>query len=98
MDCAGAKESAGEAKAAAFDERGRSCLSCCVGRGTQMPTTAAFNAPEPNKVKRAAGSVSTSARNLFAPDASGVTHVTPSQHAPPAPRERRHMLNSVFLI
>lgn len=106
MDCAGAKEPSSEAaseaksetKFAAFDERGRSCLACCAGGGNRMPTTAAFSAPEPNKVKRAAGSVSASARDLFAPDASGVSHLKPSQHAPPAPLERRHILNSVFLI
>lgn len=102
MDCANSKEPSGEgkseAKAAAFDERGRSCFECCAGRSNQMPTTAAFNAPEPNKVKRAAPNVSMSARDLFAPDASGVSHLKPSQHAPPAPGERRHMLNSVFLI
>jgi hypothetical protein len=102
MDCAGAKESSGEAKsatrAAAFDERMRSCFACCAGRSNQMPTNAAFSAPEPNKVKRAAGSVSTGARQLFTPGASCVSHLAPSQHAPPAQRERRHILNSVFLI
>jgi hypothetical protein len=102
MDCANSKEPSGagksEAQAAVFDERGRSCAACCAGGGKQMPTTAAFSAPEPNKVKRAAPNVATRARVLFAPDASGVAHLKPSQHAPPAPRERRHMLNSVFLI
>jgi hypothetical protein len=98
-DCEGAKASAHEATVAAFVGRGRSCLECCAGRTGQMPTTATISAPEPNRVKRAAAHVSVAARDLFAPDAHGVSHLAPSQHAPPpASRERRHILISVFLI
>jgi hypothetical protein len=99
MDCAGAEEPGNEAKAsAAFGERGRSCLECCAGRTKQMPTTATFNTPEQNRAKRAAANAHVVSRDSFAPAASGVSHLAPSQHAPPAPVERRHVLNSVFLI
>lgn len=98
MDCAGAEDSESEARLAAFGVRGRSCFECCAGRTNQMPTTAVVSVPEQNKVKRAAAHVSVGAHDLFAPDASGVSHLAPSQHAPPAPHERRHMLIGVFLI
>jgi hypothetical protein len=99
MDCEGAEDRERESKATeAFGERGRSCLECCAGRTGQMPVTATPGAPEQNKVKRAAAHISAAARDSFAPTASGVSHLAPSQHAPPAPRERRHKLISVFLI
>lgn len=96
MDCAGARVPEDEAKAAAFGER--SCLECCAGRSNRTPTTATVCAPEPNKVKRAAPNVSASMHDSFAPVAQGVSHLTPTQHAPPASCERRHILISVFLI
>jgi hypothetical protein len=99
MDCAGAGEPGNEAKAiAASGERGRSCLECCAGRSKQMPTTATFSTPEQSRVKRAAAHVPVAVRGSFAPATSGVSHLAPSQHAPPAPVERRHKLISVFLI
>ncbi|HEV7903756.1 MAG TPA: hypothetical protein VGO96_07945 [Pyrinomonadaceae bacterium] len=102
VDCMGAAESesvaAGAGAAVGFVERGRSCFECCAGRGKQMPTTATTSAPEPNKVKRAALNGADDARRSFAPTASGVAHLSPSQHAPPAPGERRHKLINVFLI
>ena len=99
MDCALTKEpEAGSRSAAAFGERGRSCFECCAGRANQTPATAAISAPEQNKVKRAAANASACANELFVPGAHGVSHLAPSQHAPPVPRERRHVLISVFLI
>lgn len=105
MDCEAAETQvetrAGEAKslaAEAFGEGGRSCFECCAGRANQLPATATISAPEQHRVKRAASNASVCAHDLFAPAASGVAHLTPSQHAPPAPHERRHMLISVFLI
>lgn len=98
MDCEVAAEPESGTKVAALGERGRSCFECCAGRSQQMPTTATISAPEPNKVKRAAAHASTSARDTFASDAHGVAHLSPSQHAPPAPRARRHKLINVFLI
>ena len=101
-DCVGASESESVATTAgtavAFGERGRSCFECCAGRSRQMPTTATASAPEPNKVKRVAAHASSGARHSFAPGAQGVAHLSPSQHAPPAPGERRHKLINVFLI
>ncbi|HEX8423128.1 MAG TPA: hypothetical protein VF634_06940 [Pyrinomonadaceae bacterium] len=96
MDCAGAGEPEDEVTAAAFG--GRSCVECCAGRGNRTPTTATVSAPEPNKVKRAAPYVSASAHDSFTTAAQGVSPLTPTQHAPPASRERRHILISVFLI
>lgn len=99
MDCAGTEEAGSDTRATtAFGERVRSCFECCAGRTKQMPTTATFSAPEQNKVKRAAANASAVAHDSFAPASSGVSHLVPSQHAPPAPSERRHMLISVFLI
>jgi hypothetical protein len=102
MDCMGAAEPESGATVAAtavgFVERGRSCFECCAGRGKQMPTTATTSAPEPNKAKRAALNVADAARHSFAHGAQGVAHLSPSQHAPPAPGERRHKLINVFLI
>jgi hypothetical protein len=97
-DCEAAAESEGGANGAAFVEGGRSCSECCAGRTKQMPTTATLAAPELNKAKRAATHAPVGARDSFAPTASGVAHLSPSQHAPPAPRERRHKLINVFLI
>jgi hypothetical protein len=100
MDCVGGEAPEREAKAtkvAAFVERGRSCLECCAGRTGQVPAKSTVSAPEPNRVKRAAAHVSV-ARDSFAPGTQGVSHLTPSQHAPPAPRERRHILIGIFLI
>ncbi len=98
MNCEGAEESARQAKATAFGERGLSCFECCANRPGQTPTTATVVAPEQNKVKRAADNVSVSARDLFAPTVLDVSHLAPSQHAPPPTAKRRHMLISVFLI
>lgn len=107
MDCARAQgpksESAegpgSESKAtAAFGEGGRSCFECCAGRGNQTPITATFGAPEQNKIKRDGANAPVNEHDLFAPDAHGVSHLTPSQHAPPIPAGRRHVLISVFLI
>jgi hypothetical protein len=98
MDCEAGAEPESGAKAAAFGESGRSCLECCAGRSNQMPTTATISAPEPNKVKRTTTHAPVGAQDSFAPGAHGVAHLSPSQHAPPAPRERRHKLINVFLI
>jgi len=98
MHCAGAEESVRQTKALAVVERGLSCFECCANRPGQMPTTATIVAPEQNKVKRAAGNASVSARYLFAPTALDVSHLAPSQHAPPPTEQSRHMLISVFLI
>jgi hypothetical protein len=98
MDCAGVEQTEHESKATAFGERERSCFECCAGRANQTPATATLSAPEQNKAKRAAAQASVKARDSFAPEAHGVSHLAPSQHAPPTPRERRHMLISVFLI
>jgi hypothetical protein len=99
MDCARARGPESESKvAAAFGERGRSCLECCAGRANQTPITATFSAPEQSKMKRDGANARVNAHDLFAPDAHGVSHLTPSQHAPPVPAGRRHALISVFLI
>lgn len=107
MDCASAQgpesESAegpeSESKATAvFGERGPSCFECCAGRANQTPITATFGAPEQNKIKRDGASAPVNAHDLFAPAAHGISHLTPSQHAPPMPAGRRHVLLSVFLI
>lgn len=98
MDCEGAVETVGEAKAAASGEGARSCLECCAGRSNQMPTTATFSVPEQNRMKRALANLPVVSRDSFAPATSGIAHLAPSQHAPPAPVERRHKLIKVFLI
>ena len=103
LDCEAAAASGGganavEAKAVCFAERGHSCLECCAGRGKQMPTTATVSAPEPNKVKRGGAHASSGTHRSFAHGAQDVAHLSPSQHAPPAPGERRHKLINVFLI
>jgi hypothetical protein len=100
MNCASAGEASGarENGAAALVRQGLSCAECCAGGSGQTPAAAASVAPEQNKVRRAAGSNSTAARHLFASAPSHVSHLAPTQHAPPAPLERRHILNGVFLI
>jgi hypothetical protein len=73
-----------------------SCADCCAGDAGQTPATAFVAAPEPNKVKRVAGSDAACA--LFARAPSYISHLAPSQHAPPAPPARRHILLGLFLI
>jgi len=98
-DCAGAAAStARETGVVAMSERGLSCAECCVGGSGQTPATAAVVAPEQNKIKRDAGSASARERDAFPPASSPVSHLAPSQHAPPAHPERRHVLIGVFLI
>ncbi len=77
---------------------GRSCVECCAGVPGKTPATAAFITPEQNKVKRDAGDDCAAASDPFAPVTLDVSHLAPSQHAPPAPPGRRHILISVFLI
>jgi hypothetical protein len=98
MDCDGAAESVPQVKAPAFGGREFSCVECCANRPRQTPATPTIVAPEPNTVKRAAGHASVNARDLFTPIILDVSHLVPSQHAPPPTAERRHMLISVFLI
>ncbi|HEX8127810.1 MAG TPA: hypothetical protein VF527_01830 [Pyrinomonadaceae bacterium] len=75
-----------------------SCAECCAGGSGQTPATVAFVTPEQNKVKRAAGSDAAGASDLFPPSPAHVSHLAPTQHAPPSPPERRHILISIFLI
>jgi hypothetical protein len=97
MNCGGAKDSSTpEIDAAAFG--GLSCAECCAGGSSKTPATAVFVAPEQNKVKRDASGDSQSARDLFASMTVYVSHLAPSQHAPPSPAARRHVLIGVFLI
>ena len=99
MNCGGADvSSTPETGVVAMGERGGSCAECCAGGSGQTPATAAVVAPEQNKVRRDAGSDSASARGLFALAPSHVLHLAPSQHAPPATPQRRHVLIGVFLI
>lgn len=85
-----------ETQAYAFVAHGLSCAECCVDGSGQTPATAAVVAPEQNKIKRDAGRAS--ARDLFAPAALYVSHLAPTQHAPPSPPGHRHILIGVFLI
>lgn len=96
--CDSARDTHGEAAAAAGVDCGRSCFECCAGRSGQTPTTAVVGAPEQGKAKRDAAHATTSARHLFAPASTDISHLAPSQHAPPPNEQRRHILNSVFLI
>jgi hypothetical protein len=100
MNCGGAGGSARETREAASvsSERGLSCFECCAGRNGQTPATAVVVAPEQSKVKRDAANATLHARSLFAHASLNVSHLAPSQHAPPANEQRRHILISVFLI
>jgi hypothetical protein len=99
MNCDGANASATPEHApAALVQHGLSCAECCAGGSRQAPATAVFVAPEQNKVKRAAANDSTGAGDLFAHAPIRVSHLAATQHAPPVPPERRHVLISVFLI
>jgi hypothetical protein len=98
MNCGVADASATpEGAPATLIHRGLSCADCCAGGSQQTPATAVFVAPEQHKVKRAA-SDSASAGDLFAHAPVRVSHLAATQHAPPVPPERRHILISVFLI
>jgi hypothetical protein len=99
MNCGGADSaSTSENSMAASGLRGLSCGECCAGGSGKTPAMAVVVVPEQNKVKRGAGADSTGASDPFAPVAIDISRLAPSQHAPPAPTERRHMLISVFLI
>ena len=104
MNCDNAGDSArgtheeDEAAAAVMASRGLSCFECCAGGSGQTPATAVVVAPEQSKVKRDAANATTHARDLFAPASLNVSHLGPSQHAPPPGEQRRHILISVFLI
>jgi hypothetical protein len=87
-----------ETPAVALSQGGLSCGECCAGGSGRTPTTAVVIVPEQHKVKRDAASDSAGTRDLFAPASARVSHFAPSQHAPPAPPERRHALIGVFLI
>jgi hypothetical protein len=87
-----------ETQAYAFVAHGLSCAECCVDGSGQAPATAAVVAPEQNKIKRDAGRASARARGLFSPAALYVSHLAPTQHAPPSPPGHRHILIGVFLI
>ncbi|HLL71899.1 MAG TPA: hypothetical protein VK363_10725, partial [Pyrinomonadaceae bacterium] len=100
MDCDGVGDSARDAHAAnaAIGERGLSCFECCAGGSGQTPATAVVVAPEQTKVKRDAANATAHMRQLFAPASLDISHLAPSQHAPPHKEQRRHILISVFLI
>jgi len=99
MTCDGAASaSTTETDAPALGARGLSCADCCAGGSSETPATAFVVAPEQGKVKRDAASASVGARERNAPAPSHVSHLAPSQHAPPVPPDRRHILISVFLI
>lgn len=98
MDCEGVGEPARKSKVKAFGERRSSCFECCAGRTGQTPTATVVVAPEQSKVKRDAANAFVAARDLFAPALLNVSHLVPSQHAPPATGQRRQILISVFLI
>jgi len=99
MNCDGASDSARETHEAALSvEGGLSCFECCAGGSGQTPATAVIVAPEQGKVKRDAANEATGARQLFAPASLDISHLAPSQHAPPHQEQRRHILISVFLI
>jgi hypothetical protein len=97
MNCGRANAaSTPETQASAFVAHGLTCAECCVDNSGQTPATAALVAPEQNKIKRDAGRAS--ARDLFTPAALYVSHLAPTQHAPPSPPGLRHILIGVFLI
>jgi len=98
MNCGGAEKSAREPKVTAFGERNLSCFACCANRPGGMPVMAVVSAPEQNKVKRDAGNAQSNPRAIFAPTAHDVSHLAPTQHAPPPTEQRRHLLISVYLI
>ncbi|HYO98690.1 MAG TPA: hypothetical protein VER76_00580 [Pyrinomonadaceae bacterium] len=93
-----ARDTHGEEAAAAGGDCGRSCFECCAGRSGQTPTTAVVAAPEQGKAKRDAAHATPAARQLFAHASPDISHLAPSQHAPPQNEQRRHILISVFLI
>lgn len=96
-DCGGA-ESSSTTEITVASLGGRSCVECCAGVPGKTPAPAVFVTPEQGKVKRDAGDNCASASDLFASVTLDVSHLAPSQHAPPAPPGRRHILISVFLI
>jgi hypothetical protein len=100
MNCGGAEDSASpEIGVGSLGVRGlSSCAACCAGGSSKTPATAVVVAPEQNKGKRVASGDCASASRLFAPVTLDVSHLAPSQHAPPSSPERRHVLISVFLI
>jgi hypothetical protein len=99
MNCAEADAAAdGTPAVRAATASGLSCIECCAGNSGQTPATPLSVAPEQSKFKRAAESVRAGACGFYAFSPSRISHLAPTQHAPPAPGERRHMLNSVFLI
>jgi hypothetical protein len=102
MNCGGAEEASStpEIGGASLAARGlSSCAACCAGGSSKTPATAIFAAPEQNKVKRVEdGACCAGASRLFASVTLDVSHLAPSQHAPPASPERRHVLLGVFLI
>lgn len=98
-NCDGASDPARERHETALSVEGApSCFECCAGGSGRTPATPVVVAPEQGKVKRAAADATTNARQLFAPAALDISHLAPSQHAPPHKEQRRHILISVFLI
>jgi len=98
-NCDGASDPARETHEAALSvEGGLSCFECCAGGSGQTPVTAIVVAPEQTKVKRDAANATAHMRQLFAPASLDISHLAPSQHAPPHKEQRRHILISVFLI
>ncbi|HZH31055.1 MAG TPA: hypothetical protein VEY11_09865 [Pyrinomonadaceae bacterium] len=77
---------------------GLSCAECCAGNSGQTPATPLSVAPEQSKFKRAAESVRAGTYGFYAFSPSRISHLAPTQHAPPASTERRYILISVFLI
>jgi len=99
MNCSGAHASPPpESAPVALVQAGRTCAECCAGGSGQTPATVYVIAPEQNKVKRDAGGDSAGASALFASSLVHVSHLAPTQHAPPVPPERRHILIGVFRI
>jgi len=99
MNCDGASDSVRKTHEAALSvEGGLSCFECCAGGSGRTPATPVVVTPEQGKVKRDAADATTNARQLFAPAAHGISHLAPTQHAPPHKEQRRHILISVFLI
>lgn len=99
MNCGGAEAaSTPETAHAALGQRMQSCVECCAGGSGQTPATVVVVAPEQYKVKRDAGSDSAGVSDLFALAPAHVSNPAPTQHAPPTPPERRHILINVFRI
>jgi hypothetical protein len=99
MNCAEADAAADATPAVrAATAAGLSCTECCAGNSGQTPATPLSVVPEQSKFKRAAESVRAGACGFYAPSPTRFSHLAPTQHAPPAPGERRHILISVFLI